>query len=429
MQKKSGFKTSKIRRKKANPKKGLKRNSLVFCTLVLFICSIFVRFIQIFAEWMENLFLTYTKIQQQQHELYCLEHDDIACIWTSFKNIELPNFSNPSYIVAGGDVMLSRYIGTLWKREWYDRIFKEWNYNPLNEFENCKSDNCLLFLNLESLFCEPDNDVPKWGFDFRSNPKNIETLLQYRQDKPLLLALTNNHFSNWWYQWLTITKDLLNQHNIGYVWAGLTQEESREIFGWENNNIKFCLWAYSYDGKSARIRGWIVYWNGINEEEIKSDLQKMKNMNCDVKIVSLHRWAEYRFSPNDWQRNLAHSLIDSWADLILWGHSHIPWEFEMYNGKYIFYSLGNFLFDQSRWKRERWWGYSYFYDADLKKNNVPTYITMLIWLKFERNLMRWIDIKLDQIEFSSTTDGLFSIVWEETRNNLLEKINRTDISL
>jgi poly-gamma-glutamate synthesis protein (capsule biosynthesis protein) len=428
MQKKSDFKTSKFRRKKANPKKGLKRNSLVFCTLVLFICSIFVRFIQIFAEWMENLFLTYTKIQQQQHELYCLEHDDIACIWTSFKNIELPNFSNPSYIVAGGDVMLSRYIGTLWKREWYGRIFKEWNYNPLNEFENCKSDNCLLFLNLESLFCEPDNDVPKWGFDFRSNPKNIETLLQYRQDKPLLLALTNNHFPNWWYQWLTITKDLLDKHNIGYVWAGLTQEESREIFSWENNNMKFCLWAYSYDGKSARIRGWIVYWNGINEEEIKSDLQKMKDMNCDVKIVSLHRWAEYRFSPNNWQRNLAHSLIDSWADLILWGHSHIPWEFEMYKGKYIFYSLGNFLFDQSRWKRESWGGYSYFYDADLKRNNVPTYISMLVWLKFERNLMRWIDINLYQIEFSSTTDGLFWIVWEETRNNLLGKINRTNIS-
>jgi len=325
--------------------------------------------------------------------------------------------------------MLSRYIGTLWKREWYDRIFKEWNYNPLNEFENCKSDNCLLFLNLESLFCEPDNDVPKWGFDFRSNPKNIETLLQYRQDKPLLLALTNNHFSNWWYLWLTITKDLLDKHNIGYVWAGLTQEESREIFSWENNNIKFCLWAYSYDGKSARIRGWIVYWNGINEEEIKSDLQKMKDMNCDIKIVSLHRWAEYRFSPNNWQRNLAHSLVDSGADLILGWHSHIPWEFEIYNGKYIFYSLGNFLFDQSRWKHERWGGYSYFYDADLKRNNVPTYISMLVWLKFERNLMRWIDINLDQIEFSSTTDGLFSIVWEETRKNLMEKIDRANISL
>ena len=425
MPKKIGLKTSKVRGRKASTKKWLKRNSLIFCMVVLLICSIFVRFVQIFAEWMKNLFLAYTDLQQTQQNDNS-EWENIVLTGESLRNIELPKFSNPSYIVAGGDVMLSRYIGTLAKREWYDRIFKEWNYNPLNEFESCESDNCLLFLNLESLFCEPDNDVPKWGFDFRSNPKNIETLLQYRQDKPLLLTLTNNHFSNWWYLWLTITKDLLDKHNIGYVWAWVTQEESREIFSWENNNMKFCLWAYSYDGKSARIRGGLVYWNWINEQEIKSDLQKMKDMDCDVKIISLHRGREYSFSPNNWQRNLAHSLVDSGADLILWGHSHIPGEFELYNGKYIFYSLGNFLFDQSRWKRERWWGYSYFYDADLKRNNVPTYISMLVWLKFERNLMRWIDIKLDQIEFSSTTDGLFSIVWEETRNNLLEKINLTN---
>ncbi len=428
MPKKSGLKTSKVRWKKTRSEHWCKRNSLIFCSFVLLICAIFVRFIQIFAEWMTSLFLTYTKIQQQsqKHELSCQESEEIIYTWSSLKNIQLSFYSTPSYIVAWWDVMLSRYIWTLGKREWYDRIFREWNYNPLNEFENCKSDNCLLFLNLESLFSEPDNDIPYWWFDFRSNPRNIETLLQYRQDKPLVLALTNNHFANWWYQWLTITKDLLDKHDIGYVWAGLTQEESREIFIWNNNDIKFCLGAYSYDGKSARIRGGLVYWNGINEEEIKSDLQKMKGMKCDVKIISLHRWTEYRFSPNNWQRDLAHSLIDSWADLILWGHSHIPWEFEIYNGKYIFYSLGNFLFDQSWWKRENWGWYGYFYDADLKRNNVPTYISMLIWLKFERNLMRWIDIKLDQIEFSSTTDGLFSIVWEKTRNNLLEIINLTN---
>ncbi len=378
---------------------------------------------------MRNLFLSYTKTQQQsqEDELPCLKNEEIICTWESLKNIKLSFYSTPTYIVAWGDIMLSRNIWFFAKNQWYDRIFKEWNYNPLNEFENCKSDNCLLFLNLESLFCEPDHDIQKWGFDFRSNPKNIETLLQYRQDKPLLLALPNNHFINWWYQWLTITKDLLDEHNIGYVWAGLTKEESREVFTWDNNDIKFCLWAYSYDGSYGRIRGGLVYRNWINEQEIKSDIQKMKDMNCDVKIISLHRWAEYRFSPNNWQRNLAHNLVDSWADLILWGHSHIPWEFEIYNGKYIFYSLGNFLFDQWWWKRATWSEFNYFYDADLKRNNVPTYISMLVWLKFEKNLMRWIDIKLDQIEFSSTTDGLFSIVWEETRNNLLKKINRTDI--
>ena len=110
---------------------------------------------------------------------------------------------------------------------------------------------------------------------------------------------------------MTVTKDLLDKHNIGYVGAGLTQEESRKFFTWSNNDIKFCLGAYSYDGKSARIRGGLVYWNGINEEEIKSDLQKMKYINCDIKIISLHRGREYSFSPNNWQRDLAHDFIDS----------------------------------------------------------------------------------------------------------------------
>ena len=203
---------------------------------------------------------------------------------------------------------------------------------------------------------------------------------------------------------------------------------SRDILSREDNWIKLCFWNYSYDWKTVIARGWRVYWNRINETEIKSDLERMKTMDCDVKIISLHRWTEYRFSPNNWQRTLAHNLIDSWADLILWWHSHVPWEFELYKWKYIFYSLWNFIFDQWWWKRANGLEFNYFYDADLWRNNVPTYISMLIWLKFEKKLMKWINIKLDQIEFSSTTDGIFSVVWDETRNNLLKIINHTDLS-
>lgn len=429
MQKNADFKISKVRWQKMNYDSYIKRNSLIFCSAVLLICSVCVWFVDTFAQWIKSLFLAYSNIQEQSNQNNVIDDENVILTWNSFNDIQISFYTKPTYIVAGWDVMLSRNIGYFAKQQWYDRIFKEWNYNPLNNFENCKSDNCLLFLNLESLFCEPDHDIQKWWFDFRSNPKNIETLQQYRQDKPLLLALPNNHFINWWFQWLTITKELLQENGIFYVWAWLTQEESRKIFTWENNWINFCLWAYSYEWWSANVRWWVVFWNRINEEEIKSDLEKMKEMKCDVKILSLHRWAEYRFSPNNWQRNLAHSLVDSGADLILWWHSHIPWEFELYKWKYIFYSLGNFIFDQWWWKRATWSEFNYFYDADLKRNNVPTYISMLVWLKFERNLMRWVDINLDQIEFSSTTDGLFGIVWEETRKNLLEKINRTNISL
>ena len=365
------FKSSKIRWKSTKDLLN-QRNSLVLCSIIILICSVSIWFIERIAEWLNTLFYSYSNLQNQSQQKFW-DENDIMLTWSSFKDIHLSFYSNPTYIVAWWDVMLSRNIWYLAKKQWYDRIFKEWNYNPLNKFGKCNSNNCLLFLNLESLFYEPDNDIQMWWFDFRSNPNNIKTLMQYRWDKD------------------------------------------------------FCLWAYSYDGKSARIRGWLVFWNRINENEIKADLQKMKNMDCSVKIISLHRGAEYRFSPNKWQKDLAHNLIDSWVDLILGWHSHIPWEFELYNGKYIFYSLWNFIFDQWWWKRATWAEFNYFYDADLKRNNVPTYISMLIWLKFEKKLMKWIDITLDQIELSSTTDGLFSSVWEESRNNLLKKINLTNL--
>ena len=434
---KGNFTKSKVSNKNCEIMALRENRTVVFCTLVLLICSIIVRCVNDIANFAKNLFLSYSNLTQINREIknekiksdYIgsnINDEMIGQTWISFSSISRPNSFENIYLVAWWDVMLSRNIWFYAKTEWYDRIFKKWNYNPLNEFKDCKTDNCLLFLNLESLFCEPDHDIQMWWFDFRSNPKNIETLQQYHQNRALLLALPNNHFMNWWFQWLKITKQVLADSNIFSVGAGFDKEESREIFSREENEIKICLWAYSYDWWSAYVRWWTVVWNRINENEIKSDLEKMKEMNCDAKIISLHRWAEYRFSPNSRQKNLAHNLIDAGADLILWGHSHIPWEFEIYNGKYIFYSLGNFIFDQDRWKRATGSEFNYFYDADLERNSVPTYISMLVWLNFQKHLLWKVDITLEQIEFSSTTKGLFGQVWEETRNNLLRKINLTN---
>jgi poly-gamma-glutamate synthesis protein (capsule biosynthesis protein) len=49
---------------------------------------------------------------------------------------------------------------------------------------------------------------------------------------------------------------------------------------------------------------------------------------------------------NNVQRTLAHRLIDSGADLILGSHPHVVQGIESYHGRFIFYSLGNFIFDQ-----------------------------------------------------------------------------------
>ena len=323
------------------------------------------------------------------------------------------------YLVAGWDIMLSRNIWHFAKKEWYDRIFKTWNYNPVSSFENCSWDDCLLFFNLESLFNEKDNDIPRWWFIFKSNPKNVETLNQLKQDHPMVLSLANNHTINTTYDWVVQTKEILDSNGILRVWAGVSPEESRKFAVYEKNWIKICIWAYSYEWQYVKVWAGKISRNKTDEKIMKEDLALMAETGCDAKILSLHRWAEYRISP----KRLAHALIDSWADLILWWHSHVPWDFEIYSGKYVFYSFWNFIFDQSRWKRTPWWNYDHIFDYSLNKKTVPTYISLTAGLNIEK-VETWVNITFEKMVMSTITDWIPSPLDAETYSWIMERITK-----
>ena len=82
MQKKSDFKVSKVSSKKKTSKQPYKRNSLIFCSFILLICSIVVRFINSFTEGTKNLFLAYSNLQDQlqNNGLSCREDGEMICI-------------------------------------------------------------------------------------------------------------------------------------------------------------------------------------------------------------------------------------------------------------------------------------------------------------------------------------------------------------
>ncbi len=67
---------------------------------------------------------------------------------------------------------------------------------------------------------------------------------------------------------------------------------------------------------------------------------------ADFVIINAHWGAEYKEISNDHQRQLAHALIDVGADVIIGHHPHVIQEMEIYKNHPIFYSLGNFIFDQ-----------------------------------------------------------------------------------
>lgn len=326
------------------------------------------------------------------------------------------------YLVAWWDIMLSRNIWYFAKQEWYDRIFREWNYNPINHFSGCLWEKCILFFNLESLFNENDYDFPKAWFTFRANTGNIQTLLQLRWDHTLALSLANNHTINATYSGVVLTRNILSENDIYHAGVGLSTWESREFIRIQQNDIKLCIWAYSYDWKFVKVWAGKMARNPNDENQIKQDLQKMIDENCDVKIISLHRWAEYRISPNKKQIQLAHNLIDAWADLILWWHSHVPWDYEIYNGKYVFYSFWNFIFDQWWWKRTTD-PYERIFDYSLNKKTVPTYISLLAGLKIQK-FDTWVTIDLDELKMNTSTDWILQPLDEQTYAWILERIKK-----
>ena len=92
--------------------------------------------------------------------------------------------------------------------------------------------------------------------------------------------------------------------------------------------------------------GWVGY-NGLigKIDPILEDVKKIKQ-EADIVAVYTHWGAEYNENFTKTQQEQAHQIIDAGADVIFGSHPHVVEPMEEYKGKIIFYSLGNFVFDQ-----------------------------------------------------------------------------------
>lgn len=91
----------------------------------------------------------------------------------------------------------------------------------------------------------------------------------------------------------------------------------------------------------------------INHPIVPSIIKKAKE-NCDVLIVLPHAGFENIDAPLPEWRDVYKALIDYGADTIIASHPHVPQGWEEYNGKRIYYSLGNFCFDKKIGNNPYW---------------------------------------------------------------------------
>jgi hypothetical protein len=121
---------------------------------------------------------------------------------------------------------------------------------------------------------------------------------------------------------------------------GVTYEEKRErrpeIFEVKGQRIAYLGYdsADFAQGTSA---------SRLKEQQLAEDIRAIRNQ-VDWVIVNYH-WNETLDEyPAQWQRDLAHLTIDQGADMVVGYHPYVLQGAEIYKGRPIAYSLGNFIF-------------------------------------------------------------------------------------
>lgn len=94
-------------------------------------------------------------------------------------------------------------------------------------------------------------------------------------------------------------------------------------------------------------------FNGVFKLPTDSQLNIVKEFSKKhITIILSHQGEEYKFTNNKYQQIIYRKMIDNGADIVIGSHPHVVQNYEIYKGKYIYYSLGNFIFDQS-WSKTR----------------------------------------------------------------------------
>lgn len=176
-----------------------------------------------------------------------------------------------------------------------------------------------------------------------------------------VLNVANNHILEHGKQGYEKTLEALNQSNIAVV-----GDNNHVLYLHQDNCLiaiaGFCdvdLDRFENDG----------CFSELNEKNVMSALDEMSDKKADLKVITLHWGNEYIHRPSMTQRRMAYKLIDAGADIIVGHHPHVIQPYEKYKTGHIFYSLGNFCFDNPFQSRQfsKGMGVDVYFDKENKK--------------------------------------------------------------
>jgi len=235
-------------------------------------------------------------------------------------------FPSEVKILFLGDLMFDRWIRQVSEKRGDDFVFEK--------IKNLLQGEDLVIGNLEgpitdktsvsvaSVFGSAENYV------FTFPPQTASDLFQ---ENIKLVNIGNNHILNQGQAGLADTEKYLKDARVGFFGDP------------ENQNLRFKI----YDLRNLKIA--FVNYNQFMpdaEKQTLKDINDAKTQDADIIILYTHWGTEFVSEPSRKIKDLAHEFVDAGADLIIGSHPHVAQTKEIYKGKTIHYSLGNFIFDQ-----------------------------------------------------------------------------------
>ncbi len=267
-----------------------------------------------------------------------------------------------------GDIMLTR--------GYEDNIIPDNGVNSI--FTPTKSvleDADLTIANLECCFTTSNIMHPTKSVKFHGLPEYVQALPYAGID---IVTIANNHVYDCLEIGLTDTRNALEANNILYSGAGMTSQEAYKPLFVNKKGVNFAFLASS-DRTGQYNNAQPFLHAGFNKPgfALLTPFYLQEQINevapyADFKIVEMHAGSEYSLMPGSnydksegevidetededsapridlppmWDVQIRHFAIDQGADLVIVHHSHIIQGLELYNGKLIAHSLGNFAFD------------------------------------------------------------------------------------
>lgn len=220
-------------------------------------------------------------------------------------------------IVITGDVMLGRTVMTT-------SLDKNEPTYPFTYVADTLRIPDITFINLENPIVE---NCPRHtgGFKFCADPSMIQGLTFSGVD---VVTLANNHSYNYGADGVNQTRNLLSQNGIEST--GLDNLIIKEVNGTKFGFLGFEKSQLGYPKLT----------------ELEKKLVRESNAKIDVLIVAMHWGVEYQDKALPGVRILARELVNLGADVIVGSHPHWVQDWETIGGVPVYYSLGNFVFDQ-----------------------------------------------------------------------------------